>query len=385
MKRTTGFHRLYHYLAVPPGTFATVIDQIGRWGMNKGNYDASLIIEKPFGVDYESARQLNSLIHQVFTEDQIYRIDHYLGKETVQNILFFRFSNSMFEPLWNNRYIDNVQITIAEDIGIEGRGKFYETSGVIRDIIQNHGLQLLALIAMEPPLSFEADPVRDEKVKVLRSLIPLHNQSAREATVLGQYGPGMHTKDYRSEDFVQPTSLVPTYFAGCFYVDNWRWAGVPFYIRAGKRLGARTTDIVIQFKNVPTRLFGQCQDQHPGTLRLSVQPQESIELRYQVKYPNTVKRVAPVTMTFNYAEAFQEKILPPYARLILDALKSDLSLFVRQDGIEAMWRFIDPIIKAWQGHEPELPNYAPGSAGPAAAQDLLARLGKEWHTRLANQ
>jgi len=385
-------YKILHFLAVPPKAFETIVQQIKAFNMNTGNWTSRLIIEKPFGIDLSSAQQLNALLADVFKEDQIFRIDHYLGKETVQNIMFFRFSNSMFEPLWNNRYIDNVQITVAEDIGIEKRGKFYDPSGVIRDIIQNHALQLLTLVAMEPPVSFEANNIRDEKAKVCKSLSFLSPEEIKRDTLVGQYSSGKVAsgkeagqllKAYREEDFVDPESSTPTFFAGKFTLNNWRWAGVPFYIRAGKRLGKRLTDIVIEFKKAPQQLFGQCQNREPGTLTLSLQPEESITMRYEVKYPNTLKRVWPVAMTFSYDKEFKVESLPAYARLILDALKGDLSLFVRQDSIEAMWNFIDPVIQTWntEGNE-GIKFYKPGNSGPQEARELLERDGRHWHTNL---
>jgi len=378
-----GSIRILYFLSVPPLAFQTIIGQIGNFGMSSGLYNSRVIIEKPFGTNLESSMELNAALKNVFTEEQIYRIDHYLGKETVQNIMFFRFSNSMFEPLWNNKHIDNIQITIAEDIGIDSRGKFYETSGVIRDIIQNHALQLLSLVAMEPPVSFEADSIRDEKAKVCKSIAMMSPEEILQNTVIGQYGPGQVNEKsaiaYREESFVATDSITPTFFAGKFAINNWRWSGVPFYVRAGKRLGKRMTDIVIQFKRAPYQLFGQCQNREPGTLTLSIQPEEAITMRYEVKYPNTVKRVWPVAMTFSYDQAFHVQSMPAYARLIYDSLKDDLSLFVRQDGIEAMWRIADPLIAAWtKPAKLTFPNYSAGSSGPAAADELLAKDGKRW-------
>jgi len=386
-----GAIHIVYYLSVPPVAFQTITSQLDTFGMNKGSWDAKIIIEKPFGNDLATSRELNASIQQVFEESRIYRIDHYLGKETVQNILFFRFANSIFEPLWNKNYIDHVQITASEDVGIEGRGKFYEKTGVIRDIIQNHMLQMLTLVGMEPPVSFEADRIRDEREKVRRAIVPFNRKTVISDTVVGQYAAGkIKGKDvpgYREEEFVDKNSASPTFFAGKFYINNWRWSGVPFYVRAGKRLGKRITDIHIQFKEPPYQLFGiRCQNQEPGVLSFTIQPEESITLSYCVKYPNTTKRVWPVRMQFGYQEAFNFKSLPAYARLILDCLKGDQTLFVRQDGIESEWAIIDPITKVRESMGNEgLTTYKAGSGGPSAADQLIERDGRHWITDLDEQ
>jgi len=364
-----------------------VIKKISEFGLNTGIYIPKIIIEKPFGHDLESSNALSTVVNSVFLEHQVYRIDHYLGKETLQNIIFFRFSNSIFEPLWNRRYIDNVQITVAEDIGIESRGKFYEKAGVVRDIVQNHVMQIIALIAMEPPIGFDPEVIRDEKVKVFRSITVMTPDMVHKNTVRGQYGAGVingkEVKGYRSEDFVQPESSTATYFAGKFEINNWRWAGVPFYVRAGKRLAKRVTEIVIEFKQPPLQLFGDRQHLESSALALTIHPEESIALKFGVKYPNTTKKIKQINMNFSYSKEFKVKPYPPYSRLILDSLKGDLTLFVRQDGEEAMWKVIDPIIDAWKDSKcPEFPNYAAGTSGPENADHLIQSDNRRWITDL---
>ena len=380
-----GERNVIYYMAVPPTFFPVLIRKLDEHGLNRGEISPRIVIEKPFGRDLQSAVELNEIVSQAFLENQIYRMDHYLGKETVQNILYFRFSNSIFEPLWNRRYIDNVQITAAETIGIEHRGKFYEQAGIGRDIIQNHMMQLVGLIAMEPPSGFEADLIRDEKIKALRALRPLSRADARLNVVFGQYGadPEAGARAYREEKHVAPDSVTPTFFAGRFYIDNWRWAGVPFYVRAGKRMPRKLTEIVIQFRMPPLSLFGDAQGAlEPGYLILTIQPQESIILRYHVKYPNSARRTQAVNMEFCYDREFEEKSYPAYSRLLMDCMKGDLTLFVRQDGIETMWKFIDPVLKCRE-EEPytDFPNYAAGTWGPQEADDLLTADGRTWFTR----
>jgi glucose-6-phosphate 1-dehydrogenase len=390
-KDSDGNIRVVFYLAVPPGSFEPVILKIREFGLNTGIYIPKIIIEKPFGHDLQSADALNDVVTSVFHEHQVYRIDHYLGKETVQNIIFFRFSNSIFEPLWNRRYIDNVQITVAEDIGIESRGKFYEKAGVVRDIVQNHVMQIIALIAMEPPIGFDPELIRDEKVKVFKSITVMSPDMVLKNTVRGQYGAGVingkEVKGYRSENFVAGDSKTATYFAGKFEINNWRWAGVPFYVRAGKRLAKRVTEIVIEFKQPPLQLFGGRQQLDSSLLVLTIHPEESIALRFGVKYPNTTKKIKQISMNFSYSKEFQVKPYPPYSRLILDSLKGDLTLFVRQDGEEAMWKVIDPIISTWENPEcpscPKFPNYASGTSGPDNADLLIQADNRHWMTDLS--
>jgi glucose-6-phosphate 1-dehydrogenase len=341
------------------------------------------IIEKPFGHDLASARELNDDVNGVFAEDQIFRIDHYLGKETVQNILIFRFANGIFEPVWNRNYVDHVQITAAEDIGIEGRGPFYEKAGALRDVVQNHVMELLSFVAMEPPVSFEAASMRREKVKVWRSIQPIHLMDA----VRGQYGPGTvdgkQVKGYRQEDRVDPDSGTETYAALKIGIDNWRWAGVPFYLRAGKRLAKRATEITIQFKQPPQLLFkgqsGSCKELQPNLITMRIQPDEGISLRFGAKVPSPNMEICPVIMDFNYAEAFGKSSANGYERLLLDAMLGDATLFAHRDGVEATWTLLTPILEQWAASKPKgFPNYASGTWGPESGDELLARDGRAW-------
>jgi glucose-6-phosphate 1-dehydrogenase len=341
------------------------------------------IIEKPFGHDLASARELNDDVNGVFAEDQIFRIDHYLGKETVQNILIFRFANGIFEPVWNRNYVDHVQITAAEDIGIEGRGPFYEKAGALRDVVQNHVMELLSFVAMEPPVSFEAASMRREKVKVWRSIQPIHLMDA----VRGQYGPGTvdgkQVKGYRQEDRVDPDSGTETYAALKIGIDNWRWAGVPFYLRAGKRLAKRATEITIQFKQPPQLLFkgqsGSCKELQPNLITMRIQPDEGISLRFGAKVPSPNMEICPVIMDFNYAEAFGKSSANGYERLLLDAMLGDATLFAHRDGVEATWTLLTPILEQWAAGKPKgFPNYASGTWGPESGDELLARDGRAW-------
>jgi glucose-6-phosphate 1-dehydrogenase len=341
------------------------------------------IIEKPFGHDLASARELNDDVNGVFAEDQIFRIDHYLGKETVQNILIFRFANGIFEPVWNRNYVDHVQITAAEDIGIEGRGPFYEKAGALRDVVQNHVMELLSFVAMEPPVSFEAASMRREKVKVWRSIQSIHLMDA----VRGQYGPGTvdgkQVKGYRQEDRVDPNSSTETYAALKIGIDNWRWAGVPFYLRAGKRLAKRATEITIQFKQPPQLLFkgqsGSCKELQPNLITMRIQPDEGISLRFGAKVPSPNMEICPVIMDFNYAEAFGKSSANGYERLLLDAMLGDATLFAHRDGVEATWTLLTPILEQWAASKPKgFPNYASGTWGPESGDELLARDGRAW-------
>jgi glucose-6-phosphate 1-dehydrogenase len=342
-----------------------------------------IIVEKPFGSDLESARALNDQLAAVFEEKQIYRIDHYLGKETVQNLLVFRFANSMFEPLWNRQYIDHIQITNAEAIGVEGRGAYYEKAGALRDMIQNHVFQVVSLIAMEPPASLSANSVRDEKFKAMRSVHPLPADQIDEVAVRGQYGPGTVLGDtvsgYRQEPNVDPNSSTATFAALKLYFDNWRWAGVPFYVRSGKRLQKHITEIAIQFKDVPHRLFMQTDAPlEPNVLVIRIQPNEGITLRFAAKLPGQAMRIRPVNMDFRYGSSFGVKPPEAYERLLLDCMLGDSTLYARRDMVERGWEIVAPILEAWEKPAADFPNYEAGSWGPAASFELIERDGRRW-------
>jgi glucose-6-phosphate 1-dehydrogenase len=377
---------IIYYLAVSPQIAPVIIKGLKRHDLCRGTFNTKIIVEKPFGKDRQSAVELNKILTDAFEERQIYRIDHYLGKDTVQNILFFRFSNNIFEQLWNRHNIDSVQITVAETLGVENRGAYYEQTGVVRDMVQNHILQLMGMIAMEPPIGFEADYIRDEKLKVFLAFQPFRENDIDQFTVRGQYGPGKvngkEVQGYREEEEVAPESNTPTFFAGKFHIANWRWAGVPFYIRTGKRLAKRSTEIAIQFKQPPLRLFGRtCDTLDPNILLLTIQPEEKICLRFGVKYPHSENQIHTVNMVFSYQETFKMKDYHPYERLLIDCMKGDLTLFVREDAIEAMWHIVDPIIARWESIVPDhFPNYEAGTWGPEEANRLLERDGRQWIT-----
>src|SRR6204780_63864 len=377
-------NRLF-YLATAPEYFADIVHRLGEQGMAKPEVGTvRIIIEKPFGHDLESAKELNDDVNTVFSESQIFRIDHYLGKETVQNVLVFRFANGIFEPIWNRNYVDHVQITAAESIGIEGRGPFYEKAGALRDVVQNHVMELLSFVAMEPPVSFDASAMRREKVKVWRSITPIHLMDA----VRGQYGPGKvdgkDVKGYRQEDRVDPNSGTETYAALKIGIENWGWAGVPFYLRWGKRLAKRSTEITVQFKQPPQLLFkqqsGACKELQPNLIAMRIQPDEGIALRFGAKVPSPNMEVCPVNMNFSYADAFGKSSANGYERLLLDAMLGDATLFAHRDGVEATWSLLTPILDQWANTKPKgFPNYAAGTWGPESADELLSRDGRSWH------
>jgi len=390
-ERGTRKNRLF-YFAVPPSDFGIIVNGLREARLVEARAKTAdkgaggwtrVVFEKPFGTDLASATELNDTIATVFDESQVYRIDHYLGKETVQNLLVFRFANSLFEPVWSREHVDNVQITVAEDIGVEGRGKFYEQTGVTRDIVENHLMQLLCLTAMEPPISLDANAVRDEKVKVLRSLRPMERSMVAENVVRGQYGRGLVRADevpaYREEPDVAQDSKVETYVAMRVMIDNWRWGGVPFYVRAGKRLARRVTEIAVQFKKVPHTLFRAADGGiTPNVLALRIQPDEGIAIRFITKEPGQQTVLRDVAMDFRYGAAFGSNTPEAYERLLLDAMRGEATLFTRRDEVEEQWAYIDHVFEAWAAQGAPPPIYPAGSWGPDQADDLLARDGRRW-------
>ncbi|MGI6296306.1 MAG: glucose-6-phosphate dehydrogenase [Armatimonadota bacterium] len=375
------------YLAIPPAAFAQTAEDLGEVGLAKeepGGGWRRLVIEKPFGTDLASARELNRVLLKSFSEDQIYRIDHYLGKETVQNILVFRFANEFIEPLLNARYVDSVQITVAESIGIETRGAFYDRTGALRDIVQNHVLQILSLVCMEPPVSLDANAVRDEKMKVFSAIRRMEPRQVDDFTVRGQYSGGMllgeKVPGYREEHDVDPNSTMETFVAAKFFVDNWRWAGVPFYVRTGKRLAKRVTEIGIHLKGVPRVLFGESHREEiiPNVIALNIQPNEGISTIFQAKVPGLDYRIQPVRMDFLYGEAFGETAPDAYERLLMDAMLGDAGLFSRADSLEATWEVVQPILDGWKMKQTPANPYLPGSWGPAESAELIQRDGRRW-------
>ena len=385
-ERHTGGNVVF-YLSTQPSQYAEIAHGIGAAGMGKGNGWRRLVVEKPFGHDLASARELSNRLHEVFDESDVYRIDHYLGKETVQNILAFRFGNGIFEPLWNRRYVNHVQITGAESIGVEGRGAYYQEAGALDDMIQNHLLQVMATIAMEPSASFRANSVRDERSKLLRSIRPMTRDEVLQNTVAGQYGParigGQDVPGFRQEPGVAPNSQTNTYAAVTFFVDNWRWAGVPFYVRTGKRLAKRVSEISIQFNSAPLHLFNQDSggpsgDPGVNLLILRIQPEEGISLKFLSKRPGQGMTLRPVSMDFNYGSSFGERSPSAYETLLLDAIIGDPTLYTRQDMVEASWSVVEPIQNTWRETKFDFPNYPAGSWGPAAADEMLARRGHVW-------
>jgi glucose-6-phosphate 1-dehydrogenase len=376
-----------YYLSTQPSYYATAVEQLGAAGLQKGNGWRRLVVEKPFGHDLNSAKELTNCIHEVFPERDVYRIDHYLGKETVQNVLAFRFGNGIFEPLWNRRYVNNVQITAAESIGVEGRGAYYQEAGALRDMIQNHLLQVMATVTMEPPAVFDADSVRDERAKLLRAVRVMKKDDVSLYAAPGQYGPakmgGQEVPGFRQEEGVDPHAQTDTYAAATFFVDNWRWAGVPFYIRSGKRMPKRVTDIAIQFAAPPLSMFQQetrlgPRSPRPNLLILRIQPEEGISLRFLSKSPGSGMRVRPVSMDFNYGSSFGERTPTAYETLLVDAMAGDPTLYTRQDMVEASWQVVEPILEVWQNKKCNSPNYDAGSWGPKNSDEMLARQGHVW-------
>ncbi len=381
-------NRLF-YLATPPSLYPDIVRCIGEMGLNEpepGSW-TRIIVEKPFGKDLETALALNREIHAVFSEDQVYRIDHYLGKETVQNILVLRFANGIFEPLWNRNFIDHVEITMAESIGVEGRGGYYEEAGALRDMVQNHMMQLISLISMEPPIAFEAGEVRNEKVKVLRAIRPYTTESVKTMVVRGQYGPGrvegQPCVGYRNEPGVAPDSNTETFVALKLLIDNWRWAGVPFYIRTGKRLPRRVTEIAVRFKQAPYLLFRDTDVKQPdqNLLVLQIQPEEGIFMQFGAKVPGPKIRIQAVNMDFAYGTSFQEDNADAYERLLLDCMLGDATLFTRHDEVETAWSIVTSIMDGWKqldDGQGSVAMYGAGTWGPREAAELIERHGHRW-------
>jgi glucose-6-phosphate 1-dehydrogenase len=377
------FHHIF-YLCTPPEQFRTIPQQLNEAKLSHDRRRTRIVFEKPFGMDLESARALNRSIRSAFDESQIYRIDHYLGKETVQNILAFRFANALFEPIWDRRYIDHVQITVAEEVGVEHRGGYYDHAGALRDMIQNHLLQILCLIAMEPPVSFSADKVRNKKVDVLHAIRSISSDQVHRFAVRGQYGSGWIQGDrvisYREEDGVASNSSTETFAALKLYIDNWRWQDVPFYLRTGKRLPAKVSEVSVVFRPVPHQPFPSMAlaSWQPNRLAIHIQPEEGILIRLQAKQPGLVMRLSPVDMHFSYREAFQTTGPEAYETLLTDVILGDATLFMRADQVEAAWAVVMPVLESWKAILPDFPDYSAGTWGPEAAEALLVQDRRSW-------
>jgi glucose-6-phosphate 1-dehydrogenase len=380
----TKAHRIF-YMATPPSLFGEIPKYLSEAGLTRDRERARIVVEKPIGYDLDSAQALNGTLANSFHESQIFRIDHYLGKETVQNILAFRFANLLFEPIWNRRYVDYVTITVAEEVGVEHRGEYYDRAGALRDMVQNHLIQLLCLVAMEPMVSFDADEIRNKKVDVLHAVRPISHDAVHQCVVRGQYAKGWiggkRVCGYREEEGVSPNSQTETFVALKLFVDNWRWQDVPFYLRTGKRLARQVSQVAIHFRAVPHQAFPSeaTLDWQPSRLVISIQPEEGIVLRFQAKYPGPKLLLQPVDMQFNYQEAFAAPSPNAYETLLWDVMNNDATLFMRADQVEAAWRLLMPILEVWTASPPiDFPNYASGTWGPEATQGLLAHQGHSW-------